>query len=545
MKLRLNIRRKLILSFAAILLVVATGGNTALQHLRKNRVLFNTLVNVYEPTELALHDLYILIYRSKLLIKNWVFVDLKENTPDKMALQSLHLEKYPALKVRLMHLQQHWPDSVKNEMTQLNRLITDSLFVYHHQIMNTLQRFDDYNTPMRVFEASSLVQEETDPVNVLTNRILNDLERVIENVDAGFLDARQEMEASYANFRRYLIRAALIFVLGLVVIAFFTIQAVLVPVKKLSRVSREFGDGKSDARVIIESGDEMQQMGEAFNLMADKLVRHQHRLISINQQLTASEQMLKRINQTKDQFFSIIAHDLKGPFNGLVTVSQALAQDSEQLSAARKKQFIDNMYSTAVKLNRLIGNLLEWSRTQNSAIRLRTLKVNLRLLVQDAVDIYADRAREKAITIQLQIPATLFVLVDIDMVSAVLRNLLENAIKFSPSGGNVNIRASEQGNSTLVCVRDWGPGIAEADVQKLFRVGQDVSRIGRSVEKGTGLGLILCKEFVRLNGGRIWVESEVGKGSAFCFSVNAASHTDVKTPVARNQKRGETAINNG
>lgn len=235
--------------------------------------------------------------------------------------------------------------------------------------------------------------------------------------------------------------------------------------------------------------------------------------------LKASEARLRVMNSTKDKFFSIISHDLKSPYYGLIGMSEILKQEAHLLDRPTIAEYADIMNSTIVQSYRLLENLLEWARVQRDMISFNPSNLHLGKLINDILELMADNTRKKNITMINYVPEEAKVRADMNMLTAIMRNLLSNAIKFSPFNQTVEICFAEKEEEMEISVCDSGTGISEEDQQKLFKVESNFSTYGTDNESGTGLGLILCKEFVEKHKGRIWVESKVGVGSKFCFTI--------------------------
>lgn len=223
-------------------------------------------------------------------------------------------------------------------------------------------------------------------------------------------------------------------------------------------------------------------------------------------------------NATKDKFFSIIAHDLRSPFNSILGLSDLI------LEKCRQNDF-DGMLKMSTILNKsvnqsfdLLNNLLEWSSVQTGRIVFKPDNLQLSPLIEKVVDLHKLAAKKKDIDITYDIPE-ISLKADINMIHSVLRNLLSNAIKFSYKGGKINISAVENKNEVEISVKDYGIGINKDHQKKMFQLGEDITTLGTNNEKGTGLGLILCKEFIEKHGGKISVESEEEKGSRFYFTI--------------------------
>lgn len=242
----------------------------------------------------------------------------------------------------------------------------------------------------------------------------------------------------------------------------------------------------------------------------------------LNERLIKSEAELKELNITKDKFFSIISHDLRNPFSTLLGFTQMLLTDFEEFTAEEIRESISQIQKTSRGTFNLLENLLNWSRAEGGLIKLVPEKIDLADFVNEFILLLSPAARAKSINLTSEVSADLAFLGDRDTVAIVLRNLISNAIKFTDRGGCIIIKARQQGPLLLISVKDTGVGISEENMTKLFRLDAQLSTKGTDTEKGTGLGLLLCKEFVEKNGGNIWVESEPGKGSEFNFTLPRA-----------------------
>lgn len=228
---------------------------------------------------------------------------------------------------------------------------------------------------------------------------------------------------------------------------------------------------------------------------------------------------LKELNATKDKFFSILAHDLKNPFGALKNLAEILKDMYQEFSEEERTEIIDEMNKTSKKLYELLEDLLTWSRSQRGVIPFNPEEIFLKHITGNCIELLRESAKSKSINLIDETDANLKIVCDVNMITTVVRNLLNNAIKFTPENGEVKIFNEENENEIIVAVKDTGIGISDEDKPKLFRIDVHHTTIGTSQEKGTGLGLILCKEFVEKHGGRIWVESELGKGATFKFTI--------------------------
>lgn len=242
----------------------------------------------------------------------------------------------------------------------------------------------------------------------------------------------------------------------------------------------------------------------------------------IEQQKAVLEQQrreLEALNTTKDKFFAIIAHDLKNPFSTVLGISELLAREFESFDPESLKEFISQIYKYSNNTFNLLENLLQWSMVQTGRMPMRPKMANLCLIVAENVELLSGNALQKQITIETVNCKEISAYVDVNMITTVVRNLLSNAIKFTPGEGKIKVAIDTEESFWKISVSDNGIGICEKDMKKLFLIDSNPTTIGTSQETGTGLGLILCKEFVERNGGTIGVSSVIDLGTTFWFTV--------------------------
>jgi PAS domain S-box-containing protein len=237
------------------------------------------------------------------------------------------------------------------------------------------------------------------------------------------------------------------------------------------------------------------------------------------EELRQSEHQLKMLNSEKDKFFSIIAHDLKSPFSAFLGLTEIMAEDIDQLTLKEIQTFVETMRKSASNLYRLLENLLEWSQIKRGVIEFTPMSQSLFATVNETTELIQNAAARKEIEIIHEIPEGMMVHADQHMLETILRNLVSNAVKYTPKGGTITISATHLDKQTKIVVSDTGIGMSKKMANDLFRLDVNTNRPGTEGEPSTGLGLILCKEFVEKHGGKIWVESEEGKGSKFFFSL--------------------------
>lgn len=236
-------------------------------------------------------------------------------------------------------------------------------------------------------------------------------------------------------------------------------------------------------------------------------------------QLLEQAENLKELNATKDKFFSIIAHDLKSPFTAILGFSDLLKEGARNMDMDSILIYSASISNSAQRTYRLLENLLNWGMMQQDSVPFEPETLDLNSLIKNEIENLKYNSEKKNIALINHIHEEINVYADNEMISSVLRNLISNAIKFTPANGNVSIAAKAMSDLVEISVSDTGVGMDEETINKLFKIETSFSSPGTENEKGSGLGLLLCKEFVEKNGGKILVESEKGKGSTFRFSI--------------------------
>ncbi len=238
-----------------------------------------------------------------------------------------------------------------------------------------------------------------------------------------------------------------------------------------------------------------------------------------NKVIEQSEQELRSMNAAKNKFFSIIAHDLKNPFHTVMGYSYLLNHDYERFTEPERRKFAVDIHQSTNSIFRLLQNLLDWSSSQTGRLKFAPIEIELTRMLDNSVSVLRALAEQKNIQIIRNDCSGQKVFVDPLMIETVLRNLINNAIKFTPENGTVEISTETTEDQIKITISDSGIGISDKDIPNLFRIDSKVKRKGTNNEDGSGLGLILCKEFVDKNSGTIWVQSSPGKGSSFSFTV--------------------------
>lgn len=239
----------------------------------------------------------------------------------------------------------------------------------------------------------------------------------------------------------------------------------------------------------------------------------------VNTKVKHQNTELQNLNATKDKFFSILGHDLKGPLNSLSSFSNLLINYTDSLSKEEIQQLATDLDKSIKNLYALLENLLEWSRSQTGNIAFTPEAFDLTALLEENKSLLQAQAENKKITLVNNHTEPLTITTHKHSINTVIRNLISNSIKFTPEGGSITMDIKKENGFVIVSIADTGVGMSREVMDKLFRIDAKHSTKGTANEKGTGLGLILCKEFVEKNGGKIWVTSEEGNGSVFSFSI--------------------------
>ena len=254
----------------------------------------------------------------------------------------------------------------------------------------------------------------------------------------------------------------------------------------------------------------------------NSIEQQNRKLIDANEKLEKSEEELKKIVQTKDKLFSIIAHDLRNPFTALTGLTEVLHEKADSIDATEMNLYVSLINDSSHKLLRLIENLLEWARSQTGTLKLLNTNLNLKTLADDVIKIYITQEQTKGISLKNEIPDNISVFADHEILAIIIRNLISNGVKYTQKGGNVSLTAYLENGNTVLKISDSGIGMSHEVLDKLFKIEETFPTAGTSNEAGTGLGLVICKEFTETLGGTIAVESSVGKGTSFCVTLTTS-----------------------
>jgi two-component system, sensor histidine kinase and response regulator len=241
--------------------------------------------------------------------------------------------------------------------------------------------------------------------------------------------------------------------------------------------------------------------------------------VNLEKKVEQRTEELKELNATKDKFFSIIAHDLKNPFNTLLGFSELLITNLDTFGQEKINEFVNIIHETSKNSYALLENLLEWSRSQTGRIEMEKKPIDLEEVVEENINLLSNNAAKKDIKLVNNLQPNSKAVADGNMIKTVVRNLISNAIKYTPKGGSITITSKTHKDIVELSITDTGVGIKEENIPKLFRIDMNYTTKGTANETGTGLGLILCKEFISKNDGEISVTSDQEKGSTFTIKL--------------------------
>ncbi|MCX6281565.1 MAG: HAMP domain-containing sensor histidine kinase, partial [Bacteroidetes bacterium] len=345
------------------------------------------------------------------------------------------------------------------------------------------------------------------------------------------------VELNIESLRKELSASILWMTLGLLLstsivalIIFLIISRVILhPADTIIHAMIRRSNGDATSRVPFLSNDKIGAIALSLNEMLDELELESSKRNLIELQIRDSEAKLRELNANKNTFFPIIAHDLKSPFNSILGFSKLLQDEYDSFTPEEHKRFIKRINDGLLNVFKLLENLLEWSRVQLGRSEFNQEDVDIGLLSFEIINAHKLIFEKKHQQVSIQIPDNTMVHADQNMLRTIIRNLVSNAVKFSGENKTIRINTLATASANKVPpgfigirVTDEGVGIKEEDLGLLFRIDSGYRQKGTAMEGGTGLGLILCKEFVEKHKGIIWVESEAGKGSSFTFTVPLA-----------------------
>jgi len=392
----------------------------------------------------------------------------------------------------------------------LNRMVTENYL----DLADVMQNMGDYQSAFRyqqeyIVMRDSIYSEESRR-KIYELQFMYDREQKESELE---LLRKNEQITMLSTQRDKLLRNFLIVGVVMILISLFLLYNRFLITRNsnilLEKQKEEISESNTQLVELNHSLMEQKKMYEELN----------HKLNLSNQKLKVSESNLMEINATKDKFFSIISHDLRNPFASIVSFSRILKRDILNMRKDELSELALELDKSVLKIDNLLENLLQWSRTQTGKIKYRPEYIALHEIIKDNVNLVQNNARDKQIKLVDTVDDDLAVWADRNMTDTVIRNLLSNALKYTDQGGEIILSSFVKDHKAFIFVKDNGVGISEENKRKIFKTDSLHSTYGTMDEKGSGLGLLLCKEFVEKQGGEIFFESELGTGSVFTFSL--------------------------
>ncbi len=307
---------------------------------------------------------------------------------------------------------------------------------------------------------------------------------------------------------------------GIYLFIYFRLRMIRMQKKLLEgRVAEQTSELRKKNDLLLKQTSELNESNTQLKERQQQVEEQTEELLSQSEFLEKTNAELEDLNKSKDRFFSIIAHDLRSPFNTIFGFAELLQQKKDTITNEKRNQYVSALYTSAKRVYILLENLLQWSRTQTSLISFEPRNFLINSVVEEIYNLQEENLHLKSIQFERRINEEVVVFADYEMIQVVLRNLLSNAIKFTPHGGNIILEMKKSEGWAAISIKDTGIGISDEIKNSLFKIDKTVTAEGTDGEKGTGLGLLLCKDFVEKNGGQIFVNSTYGEGAEFSFTL--------------------------
>lgn len=346
---------------------------------------------------------------------------------------------------------------------------------------------------------------------------LRTIEQSVAGIIINFVSDKEELAKKKIQ---YIVPLIIISLLIGFLLAIIIAQSITKPVRILQKATLKISEGDLKVIVNVKSNDEIGDLAKFFNNMVASIHSSNQLILKQKEKLEEQYHSLNELNATKDKFFSIIAHDLKNPLGAFKHSTEILYKEFDYLENDEIRLYIEELFKSSNQVLELLENLLTWSRSQRGKIPYSPVEVPLNFIINNNIDLLKMNADKKHIKLVNDLNEEVFVYADINMISTILRNLISNAIKFTRENGTIKIYGQKYDHNYFqITVEDNGVGINPENIDKLFRIDSHYTTVGTTNEQGTGLGLIICKEFIEKHNGKIWVESQLGIGTKFHFTL--------------------------
>lgn len=430
-----------------------------------------------------------------------------------MRRDSVYLE---ALEIEANKLSDHFLEN--SRLTHEQVLELQSLFFGYQQSFKEILKIDK---KLGVVDGKGL-NGEKDAHKFMLERLFKQINLACE---------KNEQRIINQLYIQFAVTVAIFFIISLILSSYIS-KIMTRPITSLTKFIKDelSNDFVTDKRLTIESSNEHGVLIKNFNSLLDKVevnlkeISDKNNILKVQfGKLQKSEQELSKLNAMKDKFFAIISHDLRSPINSMTGFTKLLHNFADKMSPMELREFASNMDSNLANVKDLLDNLLQWARSQTGSLVLVPEEVDIETLVKENLKLLHTTASQKLVSLKYAILPKTTIYADKHILNFMLRNLISNAIKFTPKHGLVEIRVIVGSHANVILVKDNGIGIKSENVHKLFDFNTHYSTVGTNKEKGTGLGLLLCKDFADKSNAAITVQSEEGAGTSFYVSFPLAS----------------------
>jgi signal transduction histidine kinase len=518
----MRIWKKILLGFISVIVIMMIVDFNAL---RNNIDIINKIDDLEISKRVELSQSNKIAYALQRINSNQREIFLEIENPDKVweVIESGKAinESIPRLKesVRVLHNATQIGFDLSEEEEDLKRegnelLLVDSLVTMTNHFIVSIQQVRQIQDEKKYQEAEDLYENETEPVSRSIERLI---EVIVSNAEEEVQWAVSQLNGQVDRAIQLGVYLTILSVILALSIGFYISRSISGPLNKLIDGTNQVREGNLEANVELNTKGELQLLAESFNKMTKELKKQVSSIDKLNKELIEA-------NDSKDTFFSVIAHDLKNPFGIILGLTEILTTQYNDFDEEERKKFIDEINNSSKLIYELLENLLAWARSQSGKIRIMKENLDLKEVAEKSIASYAANARQKNIAIVDEIPDNQIIFADKYTLSVIVNNILNNAIKFTPEGGQVIFSVKAESDRVETSIKDTGVGMSEESLAGLFNSSGLPTSPGTNNEKGTGLGIVLIKEFIDKNGGTLHVESKPGAGTDFRFSLPRQQH---------------------
>lgn len=511
----MKIWQKIILGFISVIIIMIIVDSMALIN---NIQIINDVENLERSKRVELaqsHNIAFLIQRIKSNLRE-LFLEIEEGEREDEIIKARNVieENMPEMitSIKIMrnatvlgHEMSEDEDEKEEESEELVMIDSlNNLIVHFNSDLKDILNLQDAH---KYEEAEAFFEEHAEPFSRVIQDIIN---KIVDGAEEEVAWAIGQLNKKVDQALMHGIFLTILSVLLSLAIGFYIARSITDPLYKLIHGTKEIRNGNLETSVELKTKGELQVLANSFNKMTIEL---KNRIEAINKLNTELEDS----NQTKDKYFSVIAHDLKNPFNLILGFSNLLCDKYFEYDDEKRFKIINHINTSSKVVYELLENLLTWVSSQRKKIELLPEKLNLNEVVEKCLGSYGGNAKIKNITVENLVPDNIPVFADRFTLTVVINNTVSNAVKFTPDNGTITIQAKTVDNKTELKISDNGIGMGQETIENLFQSKKILSKPGTRNEKGTGLGLMLIKDFITQNNGELFITSEAGKGTEFRF----------------------------